>query len=64
MKVKKVEKERLLVRDLRKFIDEDKNCPIALVSGFRRTGKTTMMHKLEEQYKNIPYKFFKGSNRR
>ena len=43
-------KERLIVQQLRNFIDNDKNYSVALVAGIRKTGKTTALLQLKEYY--------------
>jgi len=43
------EKERLIVQQLRDFINED-SYTIALVSGIRKVGKTTALRQLEQSY--------------
>ena len=48
-------KERLMVQHLRNFIDNDKDYQIALVSGIRRTGKTTILRQLQGYYPEAAY---------
>jgi len=43
-------KERLIVKQLQNFIDNEENYPIALVAGMRRVGKTTVLEQLKERY--------------
>jgi len=43
-------KERLIVQQLRDFIDKDEENTIALVSGMRKVGKTTALKQLERSY--------------
>ena len=48
-------KERLIVSQLRNFIDSDHEYSIALVAGIRRTGKTTMLKQLQRYYPDAIY---------
>jgi len=43
-------KERLMVSQLRDFIDNDTGYTVALISGIRRTGKSTILKQLKEYY--------------
>jgi hypothetical protein len=43
-------KERLLVRQLRNFIDNDQEYSVALIAGIRQTGKSTILKQLKEFY--------------
>jgi len=46
-------KERFIVRQLRDFIDNEKNYTVALVSGVRKIGKTTALKQLERTYRGV-----------
>ena len=48
-------KERLIVQQLRDFIDNDKDYTVALVAGIRRIGKTTALRQLESRYNGAVY---------
>ena len=43
-------KERLLVNQLRDFIENDKKNAIAVIAGIRKVGKTTVLNQLEDYY--------------
>jgi len=43
-------KERLLVSQLRDFVDNDSGYSVALIAGIRQTGKTTILQQLKEFY--------------
>ena len=43
-------KERLMVRNLRDFIDKEKDYAIALIAGMRQVGKTTVLQQLQQYY--------------
>jgi hypothetical protein len=45
-------KERLIVAELRDFIDDDTTDTIALVAGMRKVGKTTVLKQLLQHYGN------------
>ena len=49
------EKERLIVQRMRDFIDNDLENPVALISGIRLTGKTTVLRQLHAQYNGSVY---------
>lgn len=46
------DKERLLVKKIKDFIDNDKNYGIALIAGMRHVGKTTVLKQLQKYYDN------------
>jgi hypothetical protein len=48
-------KERLIVQQLRDFIDNDGEYTVALVAGIRRIGKTTALRQLEYSYGGAVY---------
>ena len=48
-------KERLIVRRLRDFIENDDEYTIALVAGIRKTGKTTALKQLRANYPDALY---------
>lgn len=48
-------KERLIVQQLRDFIDNEQYYPIALVAGIRRVGKTTVLKQLQDYYPDAVY---------
>ena len=48
-------KERLLVSQLRDFIENDNEYSVALVAGIRRTGKTTILKQLQGYYRDAVY---------
>jgi hypothetical protein len=49
-------KERLIVQELVDFIDnKDSVCPVALISGIRRIGKTTVLKQLASKYNDAVY---------
>jgi len=43
-------KERLIVSQLRDFLDNNKEFSVALIAGIRKTGKTTILKQLKEFY--------------
>ena len=43
-------RERLLVGQLRNFVDNDQEYAVALIAGIRQTGKTTVLKQLKEFY--------------
>ena len=49
------QKERLIVQQLRGFIDGDNDYTVALVAGIRRIGKTTALRQLELSYDGAVY---------
>jgi len=49
------DKERLIVQELRDFVDNDADYSIALVSGIRQTGKTTALMQLLISYPGSVY---------
>jgi hypothetical protein len=51
----KYPKQRLIVAELKKFIDITGNraSPIAIMAGIRRIGKTTVLHCLMERYDSV-----------
>ena len=51
----KPKKERLIVQQLREFIDNDTEYPMALLAGIRLTGKTTVLRQLNEEYPGSVY---------
>lgn len=75
--LKIMKKERLIVDKLRKFINDDKSCPIAILAGMRHVGKTTVLEQLCRENpnsiiidfsknvireKDLLYKFIKNPN--
>ena len=44
-----------MVKRLRDFIDNDNDCPIALLAGIRKTGKTTILKQLRDYYPDAVY---------
>ena len=43
-------KKRLIFSKLQDFIDNNNEYRVALISGMRRTGKTTILNQLENHY--------------
>ncbi|MCL2099203.1 MAG: AAA family ATPase [Oscillospiraceae bacterium] len=54
-------KERLLVQQLRDFIENDKKDNVAVIAGIRKTGKTTILNQLEDYYNKKGFKTLKIS---
>ena len=56
-------KERLIVKSLRNFIENDEEYRVALVTGIRRVGKTTALRQLNKFYTESYYVDFLGKKR-
>jgi len=49
------ERERLIVRQLRDFIENNENYYAVLIAGIRQTGKTTILRQLQVEYPDSIY---------